>query len=294
MFDVSYAAAWELGRLLALQSKSASVSLFNWKRAHAQKLKDAEQQLTHLPFESPAADLALPSTVSAWFKQLALLKGVPFYYLVPDEQMLPQESIRFFWMDALWQKCLLDGAFSIGRVTAADHGQDTEHQEKLAAIAPKTVTGFLLRSDVVAGWPSLQVDGYDKAAPDDQQSKLPVLRMDRVSKNVLICLFAGIVQTVDIHQRPEALHFGLDRPPEAGSPALYKKELRNDDGTPGDQSITVEVPWRERERRVVNITCLAQKGNIDDAAHFAVSMIEGVEKVRFIMMPGRSAGETGG
>jgi hypothetical protein len=33
MLDVSYAAAWEIGRLLALRSKSFSAALYNWKRS---------------------------------------------------------------------------------------------------------------------------------------------------------------------------------------------------------------------------------------------------------------------
>ena len=44
MFDVSYAAAWELGRLLALQSKSFSVSLYHWKRSHARKLRSSRMR----------------------------------------------------------------------------------------------------------------------------------------------------------------------------------------------------------------------------------------------------------
>lgn len=34
LFDVSYAAAWQIGRLRALQDKSFSVALFNWRRAN--------------------------------------------------------------------------------------------------------------------------------------------------------------------------------------------------------------------------------------------------------------------
>lgn len=37
LMDVSYAVAWETGRLLALASKAFSISLYNWKRAAAQK-----------------------------------------------------------------------------------------------------------------------------------------------------------------------------------------------------------------------------------------------------------------
>jgi hypothetical protein len=40
--------------------------------------------------------------------------------------------------------------------------------------------------------------------------KIELLRMERLSANVLICLFKGEIKTVDIHQKPETLHFGLD------------------------------------------------------------------------------------
>jgi hypothetical protein len=169
MFDVSYAAAWELGRLLALQSKSFSTNLYRWKRSHAWKIKDADTQLTHLPFGGPTADLELPETVRSWFENLTLLEGVPFHYLVPDERMLPApESIRFFQVDPIWMECLVDGAFSIGRVLPSDHEQDKLHQHNKR----NKVSGFLLRSDVVAGWPGLQVDGYDESGEDFLPKKL--------------------------------------------------------------------------------------------------------------------------
>jgi hypothetical protein len=80
MFDVSYAAAWELGRLLALQNKAFSTSLYQWKRLHAQQLAQVEQRLTHLPFQKTATKEAppLPDAVSSWFESLRKLEGVPF------------------------------------------------------------------------------------------------------------------------------------------------------------------------------------------------------------------------
>jgi hypothetical protein len=173
MFDISYAAAWELGRLLALQSKSFSVSLYNWKRSHAQKIKDAEQQIAHLHLDGPAPSLELPQSVSSWFEHLALLEGVPFNYLVPDERLLPPESIRFFQLDPMWMECLMDGAFSVGRVLKTDQEQDRSHRNQNAVnvSSPEKVSGFLLRSDVVAGWPGLQVDGYDEIPPDGSDAK---------------------------------------------------------------------------------------------------------------------------
>jgi hypothetical protein len=52
--------------------------------------------------------------VVSWLTRLRLLEGVPFNYIVPSEEMLPNESIRFFHMDRNWLDALVDGALSSG------------------------------------------------------------------------------------------------------------------------------------------------------------------------------------
>lgn len=37
--------------------------------------------------------------VLQWLTRLRLLEGVPFSYIVPSNEMLPNESIRFFHVD---------------------------------------------------------------------------------------------------------------------------------------------------------------------------------------------------
>ena len=49
-----------------------------------------------------------------WLSRLRLLQGVPFVYIVPTEEMLPNESIRFYHMDRNWLDSLVDGAISVG------------------------------------------------------------------------------------------------------------------------------------------------------------------------------------
>jgi len=217
------------------------------------------------------------------------LQGVPFNYLVPDERMLPPESIRFFLMDNPWIDCLLDGAFSIGRVTTSDCEQDQSQADSPAANPHDQLSGFLLRSEVVAGWPGLLVDAY---ADLDKATKLDSLRMERLSDNVLICLFAGEAQVVEIHQQPEALHFGLDE--TDASPPTYYKKLRDSAGKEGNLRLDA-IPWRQEPARVINISALADAivDSLDDdtrsqmnlppitSAQYALQMIEGVEKVSF-------------
>ena len=291
MFDVSYAAAWELGRLLSLRDKSFSVALYHWKRAHKQQLHALEQAVVHpdLPIGSGAASVEVPAAVAAGFDRLRRLEGVPFNYLVPDERMLPKESIRFFKLDPSWVDCLLDGAFSIGRVTSGDHTHDREHTAHAAANPHRELSGFLLRSDLVAGWPGLLADGFP-VLPEDLG--LELLRYDRLSPNVLLCLFAGNLTTLDLHLKPETLHFGL-APPDT-THAGYFKELRDGHGAETLLEVdTVNVNGQGR----VDITGLAEAmqsilvgsplPGADafadfTAAQFGLQMIEGSVRMRFL------------
>jgi hypothetical protein len=207
--DVSYPAAWELGRLLALQSKPFSAALYRWKRVRAQRRKSGNSEVP-----------ALPAVLTNWLNDIAVLRGVPFNYLVPDEAMLPVESMRFFSLHRGWLACLLDGVLSIGRVTPADYELDrtlaTDLRTAGAALTPwvqhlldpaaHTVaySGFLVRSDAVAGWPDLRV-----VATNSRGAPVDPVRSEQRSANILLCLFGEEIATVSIRQPEQTLHFGL-------------------------------------------------------------------------------------
>ena len=98
----------------------------------------------------------------------------------------------------------------------------------------KKVTGFLMRSEVVAGWPDLHFAVNDN---------LSLLRKERLSSNVLLYLFDGEVTKIETKLKPEALHFGLT---ENGSG--YIKERKN------QASLAVRL----NDKRKINIADLAQ------------------------------------
>jgi hypothetical protein len=106
-----------------------------------------------LSFASPAAVSArlgateVPADITAWLGRLHTLIGVPFPYLVPDEGMLPPESIRFFRLDTAWVEALIDGAFSIGRnLTSATDTASTAP----ATLKPSLVLDQVLHPKVTA------------------------------------------------------------------------------------------------------------------------------------------------
>lgn len=305
MFDVSYASAWELGRLLALQDSHFSLNLSNWKREHLKDVtQDNQQELYSHLFSSNAANAAndkqdsIKEKLDEWLKELALLNGVPFNYLVPDEQMLPQESIRFFHLDWFWVECLLDGAFSLGSGLGQKKVIDPDTLSK-----NEDITGFLLRSQVVSGWPDLQIEAsseLEASNPMRDNQKLKLLRCDRLSEGVLLCLFAGDIKTLDISLKPQGLHFGFDS--ENINPENKKLSRSLRDPVTGEEKQDLKVDTilfsKDTENQVIDIVTLVgnirkklnEKFSQDEqispnslsSAQFALQMVQGADKVRFI------------
>ena len=294
MFDVSYAMAWQLGRMLTLQNQPLAVEIFNWKRSKAQDLHQIQQQVLHLPFQSTTEiNQDLPTAIASWFQDLELLKNVPFNYLVPDTRLLPPESLRFFWIDSYWVDCLQDGAFSVGRVTKEDLRLDVQSRslQRSKTQSDKTITGFLLHSEVVSGWPGLEIEGYVNRVTGNAfvgpENKLTIIRRDLLSDNILLCFFAGEVKTLDLSIKGSSVNCGVDPvdPIKKGSPIT--KGLRNLDGSQTDEKI--DVPFRNENLGVINIEEMTNRlkeglKSPDNftSAQFAATMIEGSPKVRFV------------
>ena len=177
----------------------------------------------------------MPDDVSGWLADLQELVGVPFAYLVPDARMLPAESIRFFVVDPNWTAAMVDGALSLAartapaaaavqalrpgaiaasrRVAASRWRAATAPAatgaaaEQAAAGAAPAYSGFLLRSAAVSDWPGLRVSGYADAQA--ATAALPIVRLERLAPTILLALFAGIIQHVEVTEPAQHLHFGV-------------------------------------------------------------------------------------
>ncbi|MGF1989410.1 MAG: hypothetical protein RMY62_016275 [Nostoc sp. ZfuVER08] len=310
LFDSSYAAAWQLGRLMALQDKSLSINLFNWKRQYLQRKivnrdtlhsadgnkpsgqpTEIDKNSIQLLFQSQRTNTTsgdMPQSILAWFKNLILLDSIPFNYLVPEPGLLPLESLRFFQVDTTWLACVIDGAFGIGDVLT----QEADYRECKQKVLSyniqnlETVTGFLLRSQAIEHYPSLEIKGMDH-----QKKVLECLRLERLSNNVMICLFSGVVTSITINQKPEALHFGFKadaqhrfvtlREPTTGdflANATYRKYELEDSH------------WLDTSLGVLNMVQLSQgmqqavnSKNPFTALELAVELLEGTCIVQFAL-----------
>ena len=253
----------------------------------------------------------IPTDIKEWLGHLLLLYGIPFHYLVPEESMLPPESIRFFYLDPGWMKCLLEGACSVGRSSSVDELFDQRLRNNFldeAAEKAKEVregrkgtlnwplAGFLMRSRVVAGWQGLEMTASGVDRNGSPLDPIEPLRIDRLSPDIMLCLFNGKVTRIEIKQPPEGMHFGAS---SAGGNVYRKLSLRRlfPAVSAGDQIFKeVHVPMRPAVQRVINMTALADamktelngveaidrtKNGRFTSAEFGVEMVESPGRVIF-------------
>ncbi len=170
--------------------------------------------------------------IAQWLARQQLLYDIPFNYLVPDQLSLPVESLRFFYIDQNWLDSLTDGAISVGVQSSKDSffnnvmrgvlndavtaeikvirdkllgksTSDTEPDSKKEALS-----GILIRSAVISGWPGLVVKGFK--GDYETGTQLKTLRMDKLSSNVLFCVFLDIPDTVILAEPQQGLCFGAE------------------------------------------------------------------------------------
>lgn len=143
--DISYSAAWQLGRSLGLGSGAMAQSIRNALHDGFKPFDGLTNFMIDMNFyryelklagkleanPKDAKKLELENHVIDFIARLALLDNVPFQYLVPDERLLPQESLRFFHIDNNWIRALIDGVLSIGVESTKDLRNLRELRETL-------------------------------------------------------------------------------------------------------------------------------------------------------------------
>jgi hypothetical protein len=255
-------------------------------------------------------DRILPRPLRQSLAGLRLLEGVPFAYLVADSLQLPPESIRFFYVDRAWTDALVQGALSVGTVNSSDRAQleqlhrqlrDEIDEEERIIRAPGgeavqkgpagTITGFLLRSRAVSGWPAMHVRAYrrevgkdNEVIPESNPDRIKLLRLERLAPAVLLALFDGVPALVHLEEPRQGVQFGVRLEPSGGANQFSAKVFARDATTSDDiePNVPMAVAFRPGAPGVLNLRKTGQTflgtpgtnmGPALDGAEFALQML---------------------
>ncbi|EDM81352.1 hypothetical protein PPSIR1_40750 [Plesiocystis pacifica SIR-1] len=153
-----------------------------------------------------------------WLLGLQLLERVPFHYIVPDARMLPPESVRMFYIDRTWTDRLVQGAISAGAVSNGELKLTMEAAVGIRNQLDKhggqgdQVTGMLLRSILVRRWPRMEIRAFRN------KQRLTNLRVARISEGILLVLWHGVPNLVEIEEPKHGVQFGINADPSLPAP----------------------------------------------------------------------------
>lgn len=263
-----------------------------------------------LAVDDGSTPVEIPDALLNWLSRLRLLYGIPFDYFVPNSALLPPESVRFFYIDRNWTDRLVDGALSVGKTTTREFAHHQLLNDEIVTALDREeglirawlrspydddmpdevlvgeITGMLVRSELISSYPGLEVKAYPAKRANGQAldftalfnnptlelPQLPLLRMDRLAPDVLLCFWRGIPKLVRIEEPREGLQFGVD----GEGDSLFLKLRHVHDRGPGqprpgtevgvDQTET--VPQRSVQRRVLNISALRENLERDHQSLF--------------------------
>ena len=100
------------------------------------------------------------------------------------------------------------------------------------------MTGILIRSELTRRWPKMIVRAFSSAvAGVDDESTIPVIRAEAISRDIFIALFAGQPKRIHIREPFEGVRFGVETKPNGD----YEVDQRSADGNVlnADEPITL-------------------------------------------------------
>jgi len=229
LLDVSIAAAWELGKSLALRNQSFTKAMVEWNTNPLHKPIRNDQQLyskaevidwiedryqEKTKESSSSTYKPYPKEVTDFLIALAKLQDVPFSYLMPDPAYIKSklndeqgEVLNIFFVNPLWIYALLEGATSlteghgtVSKFYVADIIKQVYYYEN------KPATGFLLYSKIVSGWRGIEIEVYSKSG--DKKIDFPV-RFECIMPDLFLGIFPDEIGRIVITQPYEGLHFGV-------------------------------------------------------------------------------------
>lgn len=148
--DITYASAWELGRLVAVKNRHFS--------SHLVKYKQAKYQSNENNNVSKSEFVKHKEVVTNSLNSYQFLEKIPLHYLMPNGVApLESPSITLFKMDKVWLKQYLKGMCSIGDALILE-----DKLPKKSALTDfftiDNIYGFWVRSRILDDYPELVIE----------------------------------------------------------------------------------------------------------------------------------------
>lgn len=204
----------------------------------------------HMTFRNDVLDPpALPDVIRTFLGRIMLLHGVPLPYLVPHENLLEPESLKFFHLDSRWLNAFLGGALATGHPDnvrpllnkgmdgifarlvesvhdtrrnnrkTSDAARAEADEEEASRQARQPSGGNASPAQPTSDFSGFMLrsrllagwQGIEFTAYDSgaPPKELAFLRLERLAPDVLFGLVNGRISSLEIGQPPEGLHFGV-------------------------------------------------------------------------------------
>ncbi len=162
MYDMTYAAAWQLGRLMIMNDNKVLQELKKWKYdLSLNRLIEEQNNTTHLmQLSTDDSVYEIPAVLCNYAAGFLKFENFPLYYLFPHADLSTEESCKYFKIDNSWLLAFLFGIFSAGpklkagifrnsvlgnAVIRGVFNYETEHY------------GIILQSQMIKNWPHLVI-----------------------------------------------------------------------------------------------------------------------------------------
>jgi hypothetical protein len=117
------------------------------------------------------------------------------------------------------------------------------------------VTGFLMRSVAVSGWPDMEVRAFRTVHGATAPVPLATLRLERLQETVLIALFDGVPDVVWCEEPHHGVPFGIS----LSGDGAWRITPRDTTGLPVAGAAPVAVPVRSGNQRVIAVSELRRR-----------------------------------
>lgn len=225
MYDMTYPAAWQLGRLMIMNDHKVLQELKKWKnQLELHHLVQEQNRYSHLPnLTTQAPDL--PDLLADYVAEMMKFRNFPVYYLLPHTDLSTEESIKYFKIDNFWILAFLYGIFSAGpKLGITDFEDYVLNNKTLHQVFnyTKPYYGILLQSQAIKNWPHLVVE---------LDGNTDFHCITRINDTMRLYITGQKFSDIRIYLKNENAHFGQDYSPQAGKfikPAGDSVKLANE------------------------------------------------------------------